>query len=93
MVHGKEKLMKLSEKKKNELAARCGYSEERRIDRIKEDIRQTEYDNDNEHAIKRKTLKAIVDYLVYGKPLRESDVAEFIKYCADIEKIKEEVGK
>lgn len=85
--------MQLSEKKKNELADRCGYSEERRIDRIKEGIGRTEYDNDEEHAIKRKTLKAIVDYLVYGKPLHESDVAEFLKYCTNIEKIKEEVDK
>ena len=85
--------MKLTQYEKDSLANECGYSKENRVDKIKERIRDTEYDSDNEHAIKRKTLKAIVDYLVYGKPLRESDVAEFIKYCADIEKIKEEVGK
>lgn len=83
----------ISEKDKDKLAKLNGLTEERRVDKIKLGIRDTEYDNDNEHAIKRKTLKAIVDYLVYGKPLRESDVAEFLKYCADIEKIKEEVGK
>ena len=83
--------MKLTPNEKDDLCNGCGYSKENRVDKIKERIRATEYDSDNEHAIKRKTLKAIVDYLVYGKPLHESDVAEFLKYCEDIEKIKQEV--
>lgn len=83
--------MELTQKEKDDLANECGYSKEYRVDKIKLGIRETEYDSDNEHAIARKTLKAMIDHIVYGKPLCESDVAEFLKYCADIEKIKEEV--
>lgn len=89
MVHGKEKLMKLSEKKKNELAARCGYSEERRIDRIKEGIDATPYNSDEEHALSRKTIRALIDHIIFGKPIPEKVITAFITYDDTIEDIKE----
>ena len=86
--------MKLSEKKKNEMAARCGYSEERCTDRIKEGIRQTEYDNDNEHAVKRKAIAELLDiletvyYEVFGRQLNRERFREFLNYNEEIEEIK-----
>ena len=82
----------LTEKEKDKLAELNGFSEERRVDKIKERIEQSEYDEDKEHAIKRKTIKALVDNIVFGKPISEADVAAFLKYHEDIEKIKEEAS-
>lgn len=78
----------LTEKEKNELAKLCGYSEERRVDKIKESIGDSEYDKDKENSIHRKTFKVIIDKMIKGESLTETDVAEFLKYYDDIEAIK-----
>lgn len=78
----------LTEQEKNELAIECGYSEERRVDKIKERIGDSEYDKDKENAIHRKTFKILIYKMISGEPLTEVDVAEFLKYYDDIEAIK-----
>ena len=78
----------LTEKEKNELAIDCGYSEERYTDKVKEGVRQSEYDKDKENSIHRKTFKIIIDKMIKGEPLKLSDVTEFLEYYRDIEGMK-----
>ena len=81
----------MTENEKNLLAKLCGYSEERRVDKIKERIGDSEYDKDKENSIHRKTFKIIIDKLIKGERLTYEDVSEFMKYNDDIERIKAEV--
>lgn len=85
--------IELTENEKNELAVDCGYSEERYTDKVKEGVRQSEYDKDKENSIHRKTFKIIIDKMIMGEPLTYDDVTEFMKYYDDIEKIKAEAKK
>jgi hypothetical protein len=83
--------IELTENEKNELAKDCGYSNERYTDKVKEGVKHSEYDKDEENAIHRKTLKIVIDKLVRGEPLTLGDVSEFLQYYGDIERIKAEV--
>lgn len=80
----------ITEKEKDRRAKLCGYSEPRRVDKIKKGIQRSVYDRDRESAEKRKAIKAILDHLLFGKPISETDVASFLKYHDDIEAIKAE---
>lgn len=79
----------LTEKEKKEMAQDAGWAEDKRIDDIKLSIRASQYDNDNEHAIKRKTLRTIIDHILYGKELDKAIIDEFIAYDVAIEHMKE----
>ena len=81
-------LTELTENEKDELARDCGYSEERRVDKIKEGIGESEYDKDKENSIHRKMLKAFMDKIVFGKEIPSEILTEFMKYFEDIESIK-----
>lgn len=81
-------IIELTEQEKDRYAKRCGYSEERYTDKVKEGVKQSEYDKDKENAIHRKTLKVVIDHIIYGTPISETDIAEFLKYYDDIENIK-----
>lgn len=83
----------LTNKEKRRMSDRCGWSKEQRIDDIKEKIRETVYDSDEEHGLARKAIKKILDHLIHGTPLTEEDVAEFLKYYDTIENVKEEVDR
>ena len=83
----------LMDNEKRRMSERCGFAEDQRIDDIKKSISNSEYDADEEHAVKRKAIKAIIDSMLSGKPLEESDVSEFLKYYDDIENIKKEFPK
>ena len=79
----------LTEKEKNKLASECSYSEERRIDRIKEGIGATPYNSDEEHALARKAIRALIDHITLGKPIPEKIISAFITYDNTVESIKE----
>ena len=75
------------------MSERVGWSKEQRIDDIRKEIAHSEYDANEEHAVKRKAIKAIIDSMLSGEPLKESDVSEFLKYYNAIETIKKEFPK
>lgn len=81
----------LTDNEKRRMSDSCGWSKEQRTDDIKKCIRKTSYDNDEEHGLARKTIKKILDHIIYGTLLTEEDVAEFIKYYNTIENVKKEV--
>jgi hypothetical protein len=82
--------IELTENEKNELAKDCGYSEEKYTDDVKKGVNASEYDLHREHGIKRKTIKAILDNILYGKPIPTEVIEEFMQYDAVIEGIKAE---
>ena len=88
MVCNEKGVITMTEQEKKELADMCGWSEDKRVDDIKLEIRKTKYDRDKESSIFRKTLKIIIDKLAAGEVLTYEDVAEFIAYDTDIENIK-----
>lgn len=79
----------LTNEEKEALANANEFKELRRIDRIKEGIGATSYDSDEEHAISRKTVRALIDHIVFGKPIPEKIITAFITYDDTIENIKE----
>ena len=81
----------MTENQKNELAEACGWAEDRRVDRIKERIAKSPYDKEEENALKRKAIMAILNNIVDGTPIPEKVLVQFTKYFNDIEAIKEEV--
>ena len=78
----------LTENEKKQMAQDAGWAEDKRVDDIKSGIKAAKYDKDKENSIHRKTFKIIIDKMVKGEPLTYEDVAEFMKYDADIESIK-----
>ena len=83
----------MTEQDKNKLAKLNGFEEDRYTDKVKENIKQTQYDKDKEHAITRKLAKAVLDHLVYGVTMPQDIVEEFLKYYDDMESIKAEAKR
>ena len=84
--------IELTEQEKDRYAKRCGYSEERRVDKIKEDIRATMYDSDEQQAILRKMVKFLYDELnriSLNDYSQNPVVKEFLEYYKCIESIKD----
>lgn len=82
----------MTEQEKNKLAKLCGFSKERRVDKIKEDIRATIYDSDEQQAILRKMVKFLYDELnriSLNDYSQNPVVREFLEYYKDIENIKD----
>lgn len=86
-----DELTELTESEKDDLARDCGYSQERRVDKIKEDIRATIYDSDEQQAILRKMVKFLYDELnriSLNDYSHNPVVQEFLNYNRDMENIK-----
>lgn len=80
----------MTEFEKNKLAKMCDYSDDRYTDKVKEGVKQSEYDKDKEHALHRKMLKAVIDKVAFGKEIPTEILTEYMKYYEDIEVIKAE---
>lgn len=84
----------LTENEKRRMSDRCGWSKDQRTDDIKKGIRKTSYDNDEEHAVKRKTQKILIQIVkmlyreVFGEELSNETFSEFFEYHNTIENIK-----
>lgn len=83
----------LTEREKDKLAILCGWTEERRVDKIKEGVKK-EYRLEDELAITRKMLKRVFDLVVelHGREIADEVIAEFNQYFEYVEKIKEEAS-
>ncbi len=84
--------IELTENEKNELAKDCGYSEERRVDRIRAGVKK-KYRLEDEVAILRKMNKRLFDLVIelHGKEISDEVIAEFKNYFADVEAVISEV--
>lgn len=84
--------IELTENEKNGLAKDCGYSEERRVDRIRSGVKK-KYRLEDEVAILRKMNKRLFDLVIelHGKEISDEVIAEFKNYFADVEAVISEV--
>ena len=81
----------ITENDKDLLAALNGLSAERRLDKIREGVKEL-YLLEDEAAMFRKMLKKIFDLFAEytGKETNDKEVEEFMQYFANVERIKEE---